>query len=98
MRLTYGNLVRGIYLVLFIISSTHSIIHYHTNAVVISILCLIGFIAFDLICILKDKYKPADPINPDLDKLLQRQLELETKFNTVSNDIGLAKIGAAYRR
>lgn len=98
MRLTYGNLVRSLYLILFTASAIISFLNYHTNAIIIAVLCLIGFIAFDIICYLKDKNKPSPSINPELEKLIERQTELESKFNTVANDAGLAKLASSFRR
>jgi hypothetical protein len=98
MRLSHGKVVRSLYLVLFTISSIISFTKYHTNATTIAILCLIGYIAFDIICLFKDKQKPAPSITPELEKLIERQSELEVKFNTVANDAGLAKLASSFRR
>ena len=98
MRLSHGKVVRSLYLVLFTASAIISFTKYHTNATTIAILSLIGYIAFDIICFLKDKYKPSPSINPELEKLIQKQAELEAKFNTVANESGMAKLAASYRR
>lgn len=98
MRLSHGKVVRSLYLVLFTASAIISFIQYHTNATIIAILCLIGYIAFDIICLLKDKQKPIPTSNPELEKLIERQNELEVKFNTVANDAGLAKLASSFRR
>jgi len=100
MRLTYGNIVRSLYLVLFTTASIVSFLNFHTNAVVVAGLSLVGFISFDIICYLRKKLEPAAiiDINPELKKLTDKQEALEAKFNTVANDIGLAKIGATFRR
>ena len=99
MPLSYSKLVRTLYLVLFTASSIISFTHYHTNAVIIAGLCLVGFISFDIVCYLRKKLEPAVIIvDPKIDNLIAKQEALEAKFNTVANDIGLAKIGAAFRR
>ena len=100
MRLTYGNIVRTLYLVLFTISALMAITHYHTNAVSIAALCLAGFIAFDIICYLRKKLEPAviPDINPEIAKLVAKQDAMEAKFNTIANDAGLTKLAAAFRR
>jgi hypothetical protein len=100
MRLTYGNIVRVVYLVLFIISSIVALAHYHTNAVIISALCLVGFIAFDIICYFRKKIEPViiPDINPELKRLLEKQEAMETKFNTIASEAGLAKLASTFRR
>jgi hypothetical protein len=98
MRLSHGKVVRCLYLILFTASSIVSFIKYHTHAPTIALLCLIGYIAFDIICFLKDKSKPVPSINPELQKIIERQNELEVKFNTVANDAGLAKLASSFRR
>lgn len=98
MRLSHGKVVRSLYLVLFTASSIISFIKYHTNAPIIAILCLIGYIAFDIVCLFKDKQKSTPIPNPELEKLIERQNELEIKFNTVANDAGLAKLASSFRR
>ena len=100
MPLTYSKLVRALYLVLFTIAAILSFINFHTNAVIIAGLCLVGFIAFDIICYFRKKLEPVGipDINPELEKLMAKQDAMEAKFNTIANDAGLAKLAAAFRR
>lgn len=100
MPLSYPKLVKGIFLLSFVSSSVVSCLQFHTNAIQIAGLSLVGFIAFDVVCFLRDKSKPAPApdMSPELEKIKARQEELEVKFNTVANDISLAKVGAAFRR
>lgn len=100
MFLTYGNIVRTLYLALFAAASILSFLNYHTNAVVIAGLSLLGFIAFDIICYFRKKIEPIKAIEstPEVQELRAKQDALEAKFNTVASDIGLAKISAAMRR
>ena len=98
MPLTYSKLVRTLFLVLFTVSAVISFLHFHTNAISIAILSLVGFVAFDVVCYLRKRLEPVIiQTHPDMDKLIAKQEALESKFASVSNDIGLAKIGAAFR-
>ena len=100
MKLTHGKLTRALYLILFTASAITSLFQFHTNAVKIAGLSLLGFIVFDIVCFLRDKAKQSElqSLKPEVDKLVARNAELEAKFNTVVNDAGLAKIGSMIKR
>jgi hypothetical protein len=99
MKLTYGKFVQALYLVLFAVSSILSLFQFHTNAVKIAGLSLLGFIVFDILCYFRKKI-PAVPrdLAPELERVAAKNAELEAKMNLIVNDIGLAKISATIRR
>ena len=97
MPITYGKIVRALYLVLFTASSIISFFNFHTNAVTVAGLSLVGFIAFDVICQLK-KPTPAPDHSAAVKELQDKLNRMDEEFKSIKGDIGVAKIGAVIRR
>ncbi len=98
MSLSYPKVVRGLYLLLLTVSSVISFTKYHTNAVAIAVLSLVGFIAFDVMCYLRDKNPPMKDLAPELAKLKEAQDKLNTDVNDIKNDHSIAALASTFRR
>lgn len=93
----YHKLHRGACLSLFVISSVYSLFHYHTNAVAIAGLSLIGVIAYDVVCYFKDKSKQID-YSADIASIKASQEDLATKVGDIRNDASIGKLAEAFKR
>lgn len=96
MRLTYGKFVRSLYLLLFTVSSIVCFFKYHTNAGLIAILSLIGFIAFDIICQLKKKDVP--DFSKEIAELKEQNSQLNKDFQDIKANISIGAMAAAIKR
>lgn len=93
----YHKLQRGACLALFVVSSVISCYQYHTNAVIIAGLSLIGVIAYDIVCYLKDKNAPKD-FTAQV-KELQEKLEVTSQHvKEMKDDVSVAKLANSFRR
>lgn len=90
----YNKLQRGICLGLFTVSSVAS--YFNPNMLQLVAFSLLGVIANDVICYLRDKDKPKD--NKELLELKERFSKVEEEFKSIKGDISIAKIGATIRR
>lgn len=96
MKLTYGNLVRGSFLLLFLISSIQCLAKPGEQSGLIAILSLIGFVCFDVVCNFKrPKYKD---FSNEIQQLEDKNKQLEEQFQQIKGDISIVKIGATINR
>lgn len=93
----YHKIQRGICLALFAASSILSCIQYHTNAVVIAGLSLVGVIAYDVVCYFKDVTKVKD-FSEDIARVEASQIDLIAKVSDIRNDATIGKLAETFRR
>lgn len=93
----YHILQRSACLALFVTSSIISFFNYHTNAVVIAGLSLIGVISCDIVCYLKDKTKVKD-FTPEIENIQALQEDLIQKVADIRNDASIGKLAETFRR
>lgn len=98
MPLTYSKLVKGTYLLLLLISSVISFRTYHTNAVIIAVLSLVGFIAFDIVCFLRDKNPPMKDLAPQLKEMKEAHDLLAADLKDIKNDHSIAHLASTFKR
>lgn len=96
MSLTYGNLVRGTYLVLFSASSLVCLIKPSEHSVIVAALNLIGFIAFDVVCQFKKKDSPDH--TKEIAALKEQNAQLERNFQVIRDNISVASASGMIRR
>lgn len=93
----FHKLQRGICLALFVASSITSCIYYHTNAVTIAGLSLIGIVAHDVVCYFRDKSAPND-YGPEIEKLREENVQVLEKLQDIRNDASIGKLAETFRR
>ena len=94
---SFHKLQRGSCLALFVISSIYSILHYHTNAVSIAALSLLGVIAYDIVCFLKQKTEVKD-FGPDILQVKAENAAVLEKLQDIRNDASIGKLAETFRR
>ena len=93
----YHKLQRGVCLALFLTSSILSCIQFHTNAVIIAGLSLIGIIAYDIVCFFKEKHKFVD-YGADIEQIKASQVELSGQVKDIRNDSSIGKLAETFKR
>ena len=94
---SFHKLQRGSCLALFVIASVYSILHYHTNAVSIAALSLLGVIAYDVVCFFKQKAEVKD-FGPEIEKLRADNVEVLTKLKDIRDDASIGKLAETFKR
>lgn len=97
MNLTSGNHIKVLYLLLFVASSILSLVKPSTHSVVIAGLSLVGFVAFDAICHLRDKYKVKD-LGPELEALKAQVAGMDVVVKEIKNDHSVSKLANTFVR
>lgn len=93
----FHKLQRGACLSLFVISSLYSIVTYHTNAVSIAALALIGIIAYDVVCFFKQKNDVKD-YGPEIEKVKAENVAILEKLQEIRNDASIGKLAETFKR
>jgi hypothetical protein len=98
MPITYSKLVKGIYLLLLTSSAVLSFIKPNPQTGLIAILSIVGFIAFDTICYLRDKNPPMKDLAPELQELREAHAALATALGEIKNDHSIAHLASTFKR
>lgn len=93
----YHKLQRAVCLVLFAVSSVLSFFQYHTNAVHIAALSLVGVIAYDVVCYFKGQLQVKDT-SADVEILKASVLEVTSQMKDIRNDASIGKLAEAFKR
>jgi hypothetical protein len=93
----YHKLQRLVCLVLFAVSSVLSFFQYHTNAVHIAAISLIGVIAYDVVCYFKGQLQVKDH-GADITRVEAAQEELIKKVQEIRDDSSIGKLAEAFKR
>lgn len=93
----FHKLQRGVCLSLFLVSSIISFTNYHTNAVIIAGLSLLGVISYDVVCFLKDKTAIKD-FSSDIEQLKASHVELAGQLQDIRNDASIGKLASTFQR
>lgn len=91
MTLTYENIVRGALLLLLIIGSL-------TDKTVSPTITLLSFVAFEYMVRKLEKPMPSKDHSKELEELQAKFNKIDEEFKTMKGDIGLATLGASFRR
>lgn len=94
---SFHKLQRAACLSLFVASSIISFIQYHTNAVIIAGLSLIGIIAYDIVCYFKGQLQIKD-YSGRIDAMEASQQDLIDKVSDIRNDASIGKLAETFRR
>lgn len=90
----FHKLQRGSALSLFIASSIAS--YFNPHMLYIAGLSLVGVIAYDIMCFLREKH--GKDHSPELAQLKQVQNELVEKVQAIRDDASLGKLAETFRR
>lgn len=96
MRLTHGNLVKAMYLVLFLLSSLLCLFKPSTHSGLVAILSLVGFIAFDVICQIKGKSVP--DLSKEVASLEAQNAKIEKDFQVIKDNISTVSAAGLFKR
>lgn len=91
----YHKLHRGSVLALFVISSIASFFNPHM--LYIAGFSIIGVIAYDAICYLKEK-APKTDYGPEMEKLRVENIQVLEKLQDIRNDASIGKLAETFRR
>jgi hypothetical protein len=96
MTLTYGNLVRGLHLVLFSASSILCLFKPSEFPLCVALLNLAGLIVFELIS--NSKRPEVADHSKEIEALKQQNLLLERNFQVIRDNISVASASGIIRR
>lgn len=91
----YHKLHRGICLALFSIAGAYSL--YNPHVFKTAALALIGVIAYDIVCYLKQKNDPKDHTQ-DIKAIAEQVKENTQHIKEMKDDVGLGKLANTFRR
>lgn len=96
MSLTYGNLVRGTCLVLFIVSSALCLIKPSEHYLIVALLNLAGGIVFEILA--NNKRPDFKDFSKEIAELKSKNDKLEADFQVIKNNISIASASSIVRR
>jgi hypothetical protein len=90
----FHKLQRGVCLALFLSSSIVS--YFNPHMILIAGLSLIGVVAYDVVCYLKEKSKPKD-FGPEMEDLRGKLEQTVLHVQEMKNDVSVAKLSNSFR-
>ena len=91
----YHKIQRATVLALFPIASIAS--YFKPHLIPIAGLALIGVIAYDIICYLKQKTEVKD-FGPEIERLKAENIQVLEKLQDIRNDASIGKLAETFRR
>lgn len=91
----FHKLHRGACLSLFVSSSIAS--YFNPHMLYIAGLSILGVIAYDIVCFLKEKSDVKD-YGPEIEKLRAENVQVLEKLQDIRNDASIGKLAETFRR